>query len=301
MRVHLAGTETGHFLHTVALTGHKYNLLSYYHLKRTSDGDQKKLVEAMNAAQMFPIIDSGLFTMMFGAGKGKRYDLAAMTEYTKKYIEDIRALGFNNAVIVECDVHKIVGMDGVVELRKHFKDSGIQTMFVWHREEGMDGLLKLASEESYIALSVPELRILFAEKKTRYQTAVFNLLGRLKRELGGSSNLPKIHLLGNTVKETMETSLAYSCDSTSYLSVVRYGVAIVFDNGKLRQMHVRSPAFLELLRDTMERNPEVDASINTLTETESFRFYMKKCFIAAQAYYFYQRWLDQRFTWDGRK
>lgn len=299
MRVHLAGGEQIKFLEMVAATGHKYSLLSYFHLKRKPEAEQRRVIECLNENGFQIIVDSGLFTMMFGSGKGQTYSLPQLVDYTKRYLADMQACGLKNMTVVECDVHKILGMPAVFELRKQFEDSGIPTIYVWHREEGIEGLSKLAAEKAYIALSVPELRILFAAQATRYQAAVFNLLGRLKSELG-HTGMPKIHLLGNTIKETMETTLAYSCDSTSYLSAVRYGNAIVFDNGNLDKMHIRSPSFEKLVRQTIDGDAKVRALIDRLTPAEKFRYYLEICFVCALSYYRYQRWLDQRFTWEGR-
>ena len=79
MRIHLAGIES---VSNIARIGRiKYGLLSYYHIKQNS-----RVVDDLNDAGIEVICDSGIFSMMFGAGKGKTYDLQYMVEYTKRYI-----------------------------------------------------------------------------------------------------------------------------------------------------------------------------------------------------------------------
>lgn len=85
------------------------------------------------------MMDSGLFTMMFGAGKGKTYTKEDLHEYTDKYISDMIEMKWPG-VIVDMDVHRVLGVECVPEFRKKFEERwGIhRTVFVWHTEETVE-------------------------------------------------------------------------------------------------------------------------------------------------------------------
>lgn len=300
MRVYLAGCEPKHFAAAARLTGHPYQLISYYHFSRSSEKDRQWIIDHANKHNLHIIIDSGLFTMMFGANKDQKFDLADMKLYTQKYIEDVKGYGFKNFTIVECDVHKILGMDAVFTLRHYFKQSGLDVIYVWHREEGIPGLIEMAEEYDYIALSVPELRLIFKGKNVKYQSAIYNLLAKIRNEV---KNFPRIHLLGNTVQETMENKLAYSCDSTSWLMAGKFANGYFYRNGCLVKAHIRSKAYQEYRDKVMNDYPDFGKFLNEIMATaknpEKLKEYISNNFISAKAYANYQTFLDRSFTWVG--
>lgn len=297
MNIFLAGCDSLHFSRLAIHADAKNLLFSYYHA--TEKQSEKPLLQAFsdwNDAKLDNVIcDSGLFTMMFGVGKHKTYTASDLETYTTKYIETAQAWKIDNLTIVETDVHKILGMERVFEFRKRFEDSGLKVLYVWHIEEGLDGLYKMAEKYDHIALSIPELRKVFKGKPIRYQNAVFDLLSKIK---SNCSRVPKIHLLGNTIRETMETDLAWSCDSTSWLSCGQYAVANIFRNGKFEKAAVKSPLWQELLK----KNWEADSQFirEKITPTGSLEYYMSYLVMARQ-YVAYQDWLDHHFEWIGKK
>lgn len=296
MRVVLAGCENTPFFNLAAMAGIKNVLFSYYHFVKMSDDQKADLFGRMNKDKCEVICDSGLFTMMFGAGKGKNYDMEFMKNYAQTYIENARKFGLGNYSIVECDVHKILGMQAVFELRKYFEDSGLNVVYVWHREEGIDGLFQMAEKYKYIAISVPELRILFKQTSSRYQDGVKDLLKKLYET---NKNLPKIHLLGNTVQETMETSIAYSCDSTSWLAGGRWGRGLFFDGRNLRNLSIRDAKFIGMKQQLLKIYPEIKEYIETKYEKEKTREYMYTHTVGAWSFKLYQDYLDKKFKWAG--
>jgi len=302
MNLHLAGFDKLENIQLVQKTGHKFGLTSYYSMQTLPENRWRQHADEINQAGTSLILDSGLFTMMFGAGKDRVWDMPYMVEYTKRYVADARMYGFTNAVIVECDVHKILGMKAVFELRKIFKDSGMKTIYVWHVEEGIDGLLKLAQEEEYIAISVPELRKFFKKKGTMTSTAgVFDLLSKISRHCKSvGRHLPKIHLLGNTVQTTMKTHVAFSCDSTSWMSGARYGTPVVYRNGTLKMIHLRSTAFSNLLEKMKQERPEIVEFINGISSSEKRASYYLGLFLSADSYRRYNEWLNSHYEWRGR-
>lgn len=299
MRIHLAGLEKTGFINSVGLTGHKYGLFSYFHMSRNPDAEQRRCLGLMCEFDLDMICDSGLFTMMFGSGKGKKHDLAGMVDYTRRYIARVKQYGLPKVTMVECDVHKILGMPSVFELRKHFRDSGIPTIYVWHREEGIDGLLKLVEEEQYVAISVPELRIIF-KSHAKYESGVIELLTKIEKRCAEKSlPMKKVHLLGNTIEYTMKNRQAYSCDSTSWLAGVRYGQGIVYRHQNLTKAHIRSPLFQHLRESAREEYPSAFARVMSMSTTEKMRQYLWNTFVSASSYSKYQQFLDSHYQWIG--
>lgn len=299
MKIFLAGCEDTQFTSLVTISGNKNLLFSYFHWLGTSPANKAKVFEMFNASDLEVICDSGLFTLMFGVGKGGDYDLAYMTDYTQKYIETAKTFGIKNLTIVESDVHKLLGMPAVFELRKYFEDSGLPCLYVWHKEEGLDGLMRMAEKYDYIALSIPELRILCKGTKQRYQSFTHQLLFQIRNHVG-EAKMPKIHLLGNTVQETMETTLAYSCDSTSWLSGGRYGTAMAFQNNRLIPIRRRGDRY-EAWRKTIF--PQYEQMVKELTEWFGHNpvyFDYQACnLFSALSYRRCQDYLDIHYPWMG--
>lgn len=290
MKIFLAGLDSLPFKRAIDLIDYKYGLFSYFHISKN-----KETMDEIANSPMELICDSGLFTLMFGAGKGGTYDLDFMRDYTKRYIEWCKTVRAPNITFVESDVHKLLGMEAVFELRKYFEDSGLNHMYVWHREEGLEGLYALANKYDYIALSVPELRILFKAHDWRYQEGVFDLLAKIKANV---KKMPKIHLLGNTVIETMSTELAYSCDSTSWLSGGRYGRCIVLHNERLQSIARTDPKYQ---RQVEKMNLLFPQLYEQLGSADARRDYYMANVISAYAFKRYQSILDKHYPWIGLK
>lgn len=269
MKIFLAGCEGLVHYKAASSVGIKNILFSYYHLQKKMN-DAPKIFSEMNHKNQEVICDSGLFTMMFGAGKGKTYTYDDLLQYTKKYIATAKRFGIEKLTIVEMDTHKILPLPKLYEFRRHFEDSGINTLYVWHKEEGVDGLFRMADKYEYIALSVPELRILATGKKVRYQDIVHDLLHKIRKNVG---KMPKVHLLGNTVMETMETNLAYSCDSSSWTYGVRHCRLTFYIDGKLYQKYLGRKSddkWHQLFNDEKQKllrsNPELMKFLDGQTE-----------------------------------
>lgn len=299
MRIFLATCEHKQHYRVATAIGIKNILFSYYHLSN-NPAVADEMFDSMNANEQNAICDSGLFTMMFGAGKDKTYTKVELLDYTKRYIERAKKFSADRLTIVEMDTHKILPLADLFEFRKHFEQSGVDVMYVWHREEGIDGLLKLAERYSYIALSVPELRILCKGTKTRYEDVVKDLLRKVSRV----SPRPRVHLLGNTVMETMETSDAFSCDSSSWTYGVRHCRPTFYQNGKLFQRYAgrdTEPAWADKFENAIEAaaalNPALQKMISVATEKN--KSYIKQLAFSALSYRNYQDFLDAKYSAKG--
>lgn len=249
MRIHLAGTDTVRFTMAPAVAGCGCFLSSYFHsirgrYKSAELKRQIALYHHLSNRGAEWIMDSGLFTMMFGAGKGKRYSKADLLNYTDQYLDDMEMLGFRHTV-VEMDVHKVLGMDDLPEFRAKFERRWQleRTMFVFHLEETMEGLKALARRYPYIALSIPELRMNVHRIGGNLRNAIHRMVG-LARE---QNPQVKIHLLGCTQPSLMELEGVWTCDSSSWLQANSFGRSQVFKAGKMIPIPRRSKDGQELL------------------------------------------------------
>lgn len=305
MKVFFAGGESPYLCKIIEIVGGKNVLFSFYHWAKVQPADREDIKRIYSENDIEVICDSGLFTLMFGAGKGGNYDRAFMREYTTKYIAAAKEFGIKNLTIVESDVHKILGMDAVHELRKYFEDSGMKVLYVWHREEGIDGLLRMCEKYKYIALSVPELRILFKGNEDRYQDAVFDLLNKIRGHC--PKKIPRIHLLGNTVQETMETTIAYSCDSTSWISGWTYGRLPFYIDGRLKIVDIRREPKDQNVKNRMneyidsisESYPEEFEKLKAISKTEKSVVSSMRLFCSAKSMVVFQHYLDKHYPWIG--
>lgn len=125
---------------------------------------------------------------------------------------------------------------------------------------------------------------------------VFDLLSKIRAV---NKFMPKIHLLGNTVQETMQTRLAYSCDSTSWISGGRFGRAMIFDGERIKTISVHDPQFNIYLTNLLEIFHFAGDKIDKLFTREKGNRYMKVNFVSALSYRLYQDHLNKNYPWIG--
>lgn len=167
----------------------------------------------INSKMIHTIQDSGLFTLMFGARKGKKDE-----ELINKWYDALVQFTLNhrqNVTVVEVDCQKVLGVEKAWEFRERMRrDLPNRIINVFHLEDGQRGLDRMIEYSDYIAISVPELR--FAGKK--------NFVPQLARYIKAKKPSIDIHLLGCTEKKLLkECSFCTSADSTSYVAGKRYG------------------------------------------------------------------------------
>ena len=162
------------------------------------------------------IMDSGLFTLMFGAHKGKR-EKEFLLRWQYAMIDFIKTNKIKSAC-VECDCQKVLGVDEAWQFRRLFREAvPNQIINVFHYEDGNRGLDRLIEFSDYIAISVPELRIV---KRKTYKEDVYRLACYIKNRKPDIN----IHLLGCTeVKMLERCNFCTTADSTSWQAVNRFG------------------------------------------------------------------------------
>lgn len=163
------------------------------------------------------ILDSGIFTLMFGAGK----DLVnerLLDEWLELLIEFINSEKLK-ASCVEIDCQRILGVEKAWDYRRRFKDAlpNNRQINVFHLPDGKKGLDRLIEFSDYIALGVSEFRRF---KRKTYKQDIPRICHYIKNKKPEID----IHLLGCTDLSILKNaSFCTSSDSASWLSGLKYG------------------------------------------------------------------------------
>lgn len=245
LKVHFAGSEQIAFGIIAGAAGVKYFLFSCFPFVSRQFGINGYPVtvktvfppKELEALGKHVIMDSGLFTLMFGAHK------AAEGTRTKAFLESWQAalvdfVKSNNitATCVEVDCQKILGIKEAWEFRERLRRDlpDNPQINVFHAEDGKKGLDSLVDFSEYIAISVPELRI---RNRRGYAEEVFRLTNYIKDRKPDID----IHLLGCTEPGLLRRcKFCTTADSTTWQSCNRWGSILgrhvsQIDKGLLQQ------------------------------------------------------------------
>lgn len=188
------------------------------------------VIRAQCKEQKGVIQDSGIFTFMFGAGKGQPMTFDVLKAWQDKMIQFVTQNELTCAM-VEIDCQKILGVDQAWYFRERMREKlpHNRHINVWHFEDGVKGLDRLIEFSDYIAIGLPEWRKVKPGSFKGSIKYVTHYIKNKKPEID-------IHLLGCTdVKLLRENSFCTSADSTSWLSGVKYGS---IDDG-FQKRHIR--------------------------------------------------------------
>jgi hypothetical protein len=161
------------------------------------------------------IMDSGLFTIMFG-----NKNMSFTEKFADRWNDAIAEFVNENKIkslVVECDCQRLLGVDKAWELRRRLrKEISNRIINVFHLPDGRNGLDRMIEEGDYIALSVPE----FVHHSNNYKEKIVYLANYIKNKKPEID----IHLLGCTKMDILkQCNFCTSSDSTSYQSALRYG------------------------------------------------------------------------------
>ena len=185
------------------------------------------------------IMDSGLFTLMFGAKKHEKQTIETLTAWQDKTAKFVNQNELT-CTCVEIDCQKVLGVEEAWYFRERMRKvmPNNRHINVFHLEDGRKGLDRLIEFSSYIAVSVPELRIHRSGTYKRDVTYLTNYIKNKKPTID-------IHLLGCTEKGLLEENkFCTSADSTSWLSANRYG------NSGYKRYHINDIKAEERLKIT---------------------------------------------------
>lgn len=265
IKVHFAGCERNFVFESALDAGVKYGLFSVFpfishhfeipayqmHKYKGELGKQTiDILKSQIGDTRHMIMDSGLFTLMFGSQKGRR-DEKFMTIWMEKLCEFVISQNIK-ATCVETDCQKILGVDAAWRLRKRMKGilKNNRIINVFHLEDGARGLDRLIEYSEYIAISVPELRIRFGLGK-EYQNATIRFANYIKNKKPDID----IHLLGCTTMDLLKScKFCTSSDSTSWMGFVRYGSNKFGSESKQRNISsIRAERMNEMLPEMQRR------------------------------------------------
>lgn len=168
------------------------------------------------------MLDSGAFSFFGGA----KTDL---NEYVSKYIKFIN--DWDVKLFFELDIYQLIGkVDTDIINQRIEKETGKQTMPVFHYFLGTDYYKQICEEYNYIAISASGM---YASKWTRQNPEKLRKLIDYAHSKG-----VKVHGLGYT-KMTMLDKMPFdSVDSTSWIGGNRFGMVYEW-NGKRFNKHQR--------------------------------------------------------------
>lgn len=212
--------------------GANYALFSAYPFIVTRKESYKAEITPNSFGFNHVIVDSGLFTLMFGAMKNKKLEKNDLYDWMRRLAQFANENEVLNASWVECDSQKLVGPDETWNIREEFESlmGDREVINVFHLEDGPDGFDRLVHHSSYIAISVPELRINRPKDYRRITSALARRARVLKPNI-------KVHLLGCTEPTLLaENSFVTSADSSTWLSWARYGWAAGSEKHHVSQM-----------------------------------------------------------------
>lgn len=266
LKVHFAGAEQEMSIRILyELSGVRYFLFTVFPLiaeqvgikpMKMKDVSDRSAVR-LNYSCRHAIMDSGLFTLMFGAHAGKR-DAKFVETWYQLIVDYVHKVGYQGTV-VEVDCQKILGVEAAWNFRRRMKhDMPNRQINVFHIEDGQRGLDEMIEFSDYIAISVPELRKLGKKNQTE----------RLANYIKAKKPSIDIHLLGCTENKLLrDLNFCTSADSISWKQVNMYGwLKTNHGNGtkeiqskKISSERLRarySPRLEEILRTMYEVTPQ---------------------------------------------
>jgi len=248
VKVHFAGLEHMNFARVLhECSGVKYSLFTVFpfvaqslNIKPLTNGcTEPEIGQYLAKHSRHSIMDSGLFTLMFGAHAGKRSEKEIDTWY-HALVNFVQQYGVKSTC-VEVDCQKILGVEKAWYYREKMRNDlpNNRQINVFHKEDGQRGLDRLIEFTDYIAVSVPELRSLGQKRHTE----------KIVHYIKNKKPTIDIHLLGCTEKKLLESlNFCSSADSTSWQQVNRYGQLKFNDGHKTHSKHV-SQFNLDAMRD----------------------------------------------------
>lgn len=222
IKVHFAGTDYDQrCITSLELAGVHYRLYTVFPAiigKKPGDDftDKSGVVKRQEKVFNHVIMDSGLFTLMFGGQKGVKQTKQTLLEWQDKTFEFVKQNKITGTC-VDLDCQKLLGVEEAWFFRKRMKDAlPNRQINVFHYEDGKKGLDRLIEFSDYIALSIPEIRIIHPKtfREDTYRLASY--IKERKPEID-------IHLLGCTDKKMLQQNrFCTTADSSSWTGTYRF-------------------------------------------------------------------------------
>lgn len=208
MRLCLAGLNSIRELTYPLLKDIPFVLESFYYMRDYE-------IPLIEKAELF-LLDSGAFTFMSNSKKAVDWD-----EYLTRYIDFIKQ--YNVRHFFELDIDNVVGYKEVLRLRNRLeKETGRQCIPVWHKSRGIDEYKASCETHKYIAIGG-----LVTKEISRAEYPLLKNLVTYAKQKG-----VQVHGLGFTERDIYDYGF-YSCDSTTWNMVSRYGKIYRFTGDRI--------------------------------------------------------------------
>jgi hypothetical protein len=186
------------------------------------------------------LLDSGAFTFIGKSKKGIDWN-----KYVSEYIDFINLHKIK--LYFELDIYSVVGNDYTEQLRNRIeKETGIQSIPVWHIFLGIDYYKKLCEEYKYIAIGASGKH---DSKWTRTNPEKLEALVLYAKSKG-----VKVHGLGYTVLKQLKRIPFHSVDSTTWLNAGKYGEYQKFTGDTIKKIQARNVGMQTIRNKTEEMN-----------------------------------------------
>lgn len=204
----------------------------------------------IHSAELF-LLDSGAFTFMSNAKKSVDWD-----EYLDRYIKFIN--DYDVEYFFELDIDDVVGYEKVKELRRKLEaGTGKKCIPVWHKSRGIEEYKKHCEDYDFIAIGgLANINITSKEYPLLKKLAAY---ARQKKT--------RVHCLGFTVANIEDFGF-YSCDSTSWNAISRFGTIYKF-NGK-RMVNVTPKG------KKVDKSKYIEGEVHNLREWIKYQNYLRK-------------------------
>lgn len=189
-----------------------------YLQKNSVVSDDYARVSRIMSGSNVTIMDSGLFTLLFGSKSGK-LGRREIDNYFYRLVSFIRGMR-EKPVCVEADAQKIIGAEATWELRRRFREAlpGVRQINVVHPEDGAEGLDRIIDFTDYLGIPCVEMRRL---DRTAAAGQIRDLVYYAKSRKPGID----IHLLGCTdlgILDSLREDVT-TADSTSWNAHRKFG------------------------------------------------------------------------------
>lgn len=240
MRIFLAGTGSikPEIFNTVVQKYHPYVLESFFYMNNNVVSNLKNFEDFL--------LDSGAFTFIHNDKS------CNFVEYQSKYINFINK--YNIKHFFELDIDKVIGYEEVKKLRHELEQKTEKKCIpVFHLERGLDEWKKLCAEYDYVAIGTINQ---------------YNKRPEILRQLVAIANNygTKVHGLGYTRLDKLQSMNFYSVDSTTWNNSSRFGEFHKFDGNTIKKIKFKGKRLV--YNDTV--------ILNNLTEWCKYQKYIDK-------------------------
>lgn len=239
IRVYFSGVEGQQHFQACMDAGVKHVLASYLYLEKTDPDLIRKRKEKNPDIRV--MIDSGAHTFQSDKAKYDSWSLTDFEDYIKRYVKWLKA----NKDVVECavelDIDWNVGTNVVQGWQKKYfiplLQDGLDVIFVWHKQRGLEGWEEMCSDFSYVGLPGE-----FSSE------ADFNKYMTVAKRY-----TTKVHGFAATKQSDYRDWPWFSGDSTTWKSCERYGTLIHWDEHAQKLVFEQDKSKRALYRKDYER------------------------------------------------